>query len=70
MMKELDSKGFVFLDILSRPYRCAIKKDEAWLFYWNKIQKVWISLRPLSQQEVVNFQKPELPKRKQEMYFK
>lgn len=68
-MELLDKKGFVFLDMANKPYRIAMWGNEAWLFYWHPDKK-WVSLRPITQSEVWNFQKRELPKEQQLLYLK
>ena len=58
MLQILDERGFVFLDTYNRPYRCAKWGNQAWLFYWHPDNK-WVSLRPVTQMEIWNFQKHE-----------
>jgi len=32
-MDSLDEKGFVFLDVAGKPYRCCMWGGNPWLFY-------------------------------------
>jgi len=66
-LDKLDEKGFVFLDDNSNPYRCAILDSQPWLFYWNKGQKTWVTLRPVSQSEIQSFPH-NLTQEQQNMY--
>ncbi len=51
-MKQLDEKGFVFLDGNNRPFLCAKWTDgRSWLFYWHA-DRHWVSLRPTNQTEI------------------
>lgn len=66
-MKELDEKGFVFLDANYRPYKCAMWGDQPWLFYWNEGQKCWTSLRRVTQMDIWTFPR-NLPEAQQQLY--
>lgn len=55
-MKELDEKGFAFLDSAGRPYLCAMWGGNPWLFYWHPDKK-WVSLRQVSQFDIWKFPK-------------
>lgn len=68
-MKELDEKGFVFLDDDGNAYRCCVWGNNAWLFRWHDHQKRWVSVRQLSQMDI--FMLPHnLSEEQQEWYFK
>lgn len=66
-MELLDEKGFVFLDELGRPFRCAIWGGEPWLFYWHKTRR-WVSLRRVNQMEIWSFPH-NLTQEQQDLYF-
>jgi hypothetical protein len=66
--EKLDKKGFVFLDMDNRPFRCAMWGDEPWLFYWHDHQKAWVFLRPVPQSEVWNFPR-NLTQKQQDLYY-
>lgn len=68
ILNNLDEKGFVFLDDNGNPYRCTMLGGQAWLFYWNKGQKCWVTYRPVSQLEVERFPR-NLSQKHQDMYF-
>jgi hypothetical protein len=53
-MKELDEKGFVFLDDKKRPWWCRMWEDRAWLFYWHAEGR-WVSYQPITQMDVWQF---------------
>ena len=65
-MKPLDEKGFNFIGLDSRPYKCRIWNDRPWLFYWHSDKK-WISCRPVNQSEIWNMPK-NLTQDEQDMY--
>lgn len=54
-MQKLDGKGFIFLDDNRRPFLCRMWNDSAWLFYWHRHQKSWVSLRRVTQSEIWTF---------------
>lgn len=55
-MIRLDEKGFVFIDVVSRPFYVRIygEKGKPWLFYWHP-DKRWVTLREVNQRDIVNF---------------
>lgn len=65
---ESDAKGFVFLDALNRPYRCALIGAQQWLMYWNHGLKCWVTLRPVTQSEVESFPH-NLTQKEQDCYY-
>lgn len=68
-MKELDEKGFVFLDDRGHVFRCCMWGDNPWLFKWIDTQNQWVSFRKLTQMDV--FVLPHnLSGEQQEWYFK
>lgn len=58
-LEELDEKGFVFLDHLSRPFWCRMYGDEPWFMYWHANQ-CWVTLRKCTQTEVWNANQKKL----------
>lgn len=67
-MKQLDEKGFVFVDGASRPFHVRMWNGEPWLFYWHP-DKRWVSQRIVTQTEVWAFAKKRLPEEQAALYF-
>lgn len=67
--KDIDEKGFVFIDDNGNPYRCAMLGGQPWLFYWHNNHKSWVTLREVSQSEIQNFPR-NLSQEQQNMYFR
>ncbi len=65
-MKELDEKGFVFLDDNTVPFRCSIWGNRAWLFRWQHDH--WVSFRPVNQSDIWTFPH-NLTEVQQQLYF-
>lgn len=68
-LKELDVRGFVFLDNARKPFLCRIWGGEAWLFRWHESAQRWVSLRRVTQTEVWAFPH-NLTEEQQDMYRK
>lgn len=64
---ELDEKGFVFVDEAQRPFWCRTFDGVAWLCYWHRDGK-WVTLRPVADEEVLEFRKLILPSLEAEWY--
>jgi hypothetical protein len=47
---DIDEKGFVFLDVMARPYWCRAWGEDIWLFFWHP-DNHWVSLRPVREDE-------------------
>lgn len=66
---KIDEKGFVFLDLNSRPYLVRRWGDGVWIFYWHK-DRHWVSLRQLASPEIVAMFDRKLPPERAELYHK
>ena len=66
-MKELNDKGFIFLDDMNRPWLCRMWNDEPWLFYWHEYENHWVSGKRVTQSDVWTF--PHNLTRKEEQYY-
>lgn len=51
--RDAHPEPFVFLDVVERrPYKAMRWGGEWWLFYWHKYQQSWVSLRPVTGDEL------------------
>jgi len=64
----LNDKGFVFIDIDSKPYWCRMYDNAPWFLYWNEGQKSWVTLRKVNQTEIWQAYQRVIPKEQAEMY--
>ena len=65
-LELLDEKGFVFLDEAGKPFRCCMRGDTPWLFYWHPDNQ-WVSLRKVNQTEIWSF--PRNLTEEQQQYY-
>lgn len=66
-MKELDEKGFVFLDDNKKPFWVSMRYNKPMLAYWND---GWVNLREVSQSEIFKFNQTAVLEEHAEIYHK
>lgn len=67
--RDSHPEPFVFLDVVAkRPYKAMRWCGEWWLFYWHEYQKSWVSLRPVSGDELRGLRPLALPPEQAKMY--
>ena len=66
--KELDERGFIFMDDAQRVYRVCMWGGNPWLFIWQHHNRQWMSVRKVSQMDVWTFPR-NLNEEQQRMYF-
>ena len=54
---ELDTEGFIFMDAVTRAFKCRLWHRKPWLFRWCKNDKCWIPVREISQGEIDGYYK-------------
>lgn len=67
--RDSHPEPFVFLDVVAkRPYKAMRWGGEWWLFYWHEYQKSWVSLRPVSGEELRGLRPLAMPPDQAKLY--
>lgn len=69
MAKELDKRGFVFIDDRLRPFWVGLWDKEPWMFYWHPDRK-WVSFRRVTQADVFAFSVKRIPEVDADIYHR
>lgn len=69
MAKELDKRGFVFIDDKSKAYWVGLWDGEPWMFYWHPDRK-WVSFRRVTQIDVFAFSVKRISEAEADIYHR
>lgn len=67
-MKELDEKGFVFIDRNDRPYWCCMYGGRPWFMRWHDAQKSWVTLKEVNQTDIWLAHEKKISNKQAEIY--
>lgn len=67
--RDLDEKGFVFIDRQNRPFWCRMLGGDPWVCYWHAEQQ-WVTLRRVGMGDVAAARTMAIPEEQAEIYHR